>query len=308
MRMWQKAAFVGVLCTAAAVSSRSIDAADALPPTVQSFELDVPVAETPTFSREAPPPLRARFGHANLYAPAFFHAVDGSYDLIVHFHGMSSVQEGNIDRAHVNAAIVSVGIGFGSGPYEQAFRDPHTFAQLVATSARIIEKSGRVPDAHLGRVAVTSWSAGYGAVSSLLRQPATVARVDAFLLAEGPHSNYANEKTHVVDDAPLAKFARVAEAAKHGDKLLALTHSSIPTEANGYPSTTETIGELLRLEAVDRVANARTGPRGMRQIYEADARDFHVKGYEGTGVKDHVDHIRAMGETLFPYLKARWDR
>ena len=41
---------------------------------------------------------------------------------------------------------------------------------------------------------------------------------------------------------------------------------------------------------------------------ESDAGDFHVKGYEGVGVKDHVDQIRAMAETLLPYLKTRWSR
>jgi hypothetical protein len=45
----------------------------------------------------------------------------------------------------------------------------------------------------------------------------------------------------------------------------------------------------------------------MRQIYFGDAGDFHVKGYEGTGVKDHVDQIRAMGDTMLPYLRKRWN-
>jgi hypothetical protein len=44
--------------------------------------------------------------------------------------------------------------------------------------------------------------------------------------------------------------------------LFALTHSSIPTV--GYPSTTETIGELLRLTSVEKVPSEATGPRGMR--------------------------------------------
>ena len=28
----------------------------------------------------------------------------------------------------------------------------------------------------------------------------------------------------------------------------------------------------------------------------------------GTGVKDHIDHIWGMNETMLPYLKARWER
>ena len=46
----------------------------------------------------------------------------------------------------------------------------------------------------------------------------------------------------------------------------------------------------------------------MREVYESNRGDFHVKGYEGTGVKDHMNHIWGMNETLFPYLKERWGR
>jgi hypothetical protein len=33
-----------------------------------------------------------------------------------------------------------------------------------------------------------------------------------------------------------------------------------------------------------------------------------LKGYNGGGVDDHIDHIRAMGDTMEPYLKRRWAR
>jgi hypothetical protein len=46
----------------------------------------------------------------------------------------------------------------------------------------------------------------------------------------------------------------------------------------------------------------------MRAIYESHRGDFHVAGYEGTTKKDHIDHIKAMAETLLPYLRDRWSR
>jgi hypothetical protein len=246
------------------------------------------------------------FGKAEVYLPTFFQPQEGAYDLIVHFHGMSSVQEGNIERARLNAAIVSVNLGFGSGPYEDAYRDPGAFARLVAITAHFIEKSGKADGAHLGRVALSSWSAGYGAVAAILRQPANGNRIDALLMAEGPHSDYADKEHTLVDEAPLTKYLRIAHSARVGDKLFVMTHSAIHTD--DYPSTTETIGELLKMAGVEKVANDAVGPRGMQETYESDSGDFHVKGYEGGGVKDHVDHIRAMGDTMYPYLKRRWAR
>ena len=40
-------------------------------------------------------------------------------------------------------------------------------------------------------------------MSAILRVPGNASRVDAVLLADGLHSDYADEKRHVVDDAPL---------------------------------------------------------------------------------------------------------
>jgi len=273
-------------------------------------ELPTPVVALPTLGRPANPPYRLHFGRADVYVPTFFqpqHSPEGdTYDLIVHFHGMCSVQEGNIERARLNAAVVSVNLGFGSGPYEEAYRDPGAFGRLVAVTAHFIEKSGKAGHAHLGRIALSSWSAGYGAVASILRQPANVNRIDALLVAEGPHSDYEDKEHTRVAEAPLQKFLRIAQAARAGDKLFVMTHSAIHTD--DYPSTTETIGELLKMASVDKVPNDAVGPRGMQEVYESDSGDFHVKGYEGGGVKDHVDHIRAMGDTMYPYLKRRWER
>jgi hypothetical protein len=294
-------AHAGALATTADAPERHVQRTD-----TPYVELDVPDAVVPVVERPANPPFRMHFGKADVYLPTFFHPEDGKYDLIVHFHGMASVQESNIERSRLNAAIVSVTLGFGSGPYEDAYKDPLAFARLVSITTHFIEKSGHADHAHLGRLALSSWSAGYGAVAAILRQPANVNRLDALLMAEGPHSDYADKEHVLVDEAPLAKYLRIARAARAGDKLFVMTHSAIHTD--DYPGTTETIGELLKMASVDKVPNDTVGPRGMNQIYESDSGDFHVKGYEGGGVKDHVDHIRAMGDTMYPYLKRRWAR
>ncbi len=295
------------LALASALASAPLGASADLPDRlIPTMELDVPDVVAPTVHRPAPPPFRAHFGKADLYLPENFQPLEGTYDLVVHFHGLSRAQEWNIERTHINAAIVSVNLGVGSGPYEEAFRDPGAFQRLVATAAWAVGRSGRGEGARIGRIAVASWSAGYGAVASILRQQANVNRIDALLIAEGPHSDYADKKKLVVDDAPLAKYLRVARAAKAGDKLLVMTHSAIHTD--DYPSTTETMGELLKLSSMEKVARTDVGPRGMQELYESDAGDFHVKGYDGRGVKDHIDHIWAMGDTMYPYLKKRWAR
>jgi hypothetical protein len=250
-------------------------------------------------------PYRTHVGRTDLYIPTFFHPVDGAYDLIVHFHGLAAAQESNVERARVNAVVASINVGVGSGPYEHAFKDAWSFPYLLKLLDKAVAKSGRAKGAHLGRIALSAWSAGYGSVSAILRVPSNVKRVDALLLADGLHSDYVNERKHLVDDGPLAKYAKIADAAIKGEKLFALTHSSILT--TGYPNTTETIGELLKLEGVEKEPTVADGPRGMLEVYESHRGDFHVKGFLGTTVKDHIDHIWGMNETLLPYLRDRWE-
>ena len=50
------------------------------------------------------------------------------------------------------------------------------------------------------------------------------------------------------------------------------------------------------------------GPREMHQFYVVDHGSFHIRGYEGTQAADHVKQLNAMGETLYPMLKLRWDQ
>jgi hypothetical protein len=245
---------------------------------------------------------RVKFGHSDLYVPTFFRPVDGTYDLVVHFHGIPSLQEDNFERAHVNAIVVSVNLGLASDAYSGAFRAPGSFDVLLQQTQRALDQTERAPGAKLGRIALSAWSAGFASVGAILKQPGVADRVDAVLLADGPHTMY--DGPHHIYEPGMEKWVRFAEAAMRGEKLFALTHSSIQTL--GYPSTTETIGELLRETSVDKTATEAVGPRGMRAIYESHRGSFHVGGYEGQTAKDHIDHIKGMAETLLPYLRARW--
>jgi hypothetical protein len=260
----------------------------------------VAALSTAAFGQEAA--SRVKFGTADLYVPTFFHPEQGTYDLVVHFHGIPSLQEDNFERAHINAVIVSVNLGIASDAYSNAFRAPGSFDVLLAQAQRALDKTGRAPGAHVGRIALEAWSAGFASVGAILKQPGVLDRVDAVLLADGPHAMYV--APHQIYEPCLDRWVQLAEAAERGDKLFALTHSSIQTI--GYPSTTETIGEILHLASVDKVATPSLGPRGMREIYESHRGSFHVAGFEGQTAKDHIDHIKGMSETLLPYLRDRW--
>jgi hypothetical protein len=249
---------------------------------------------------------RAKVGHLELFLPPTFEAVNGKYDVVFHFHGLARAQESNTTKAGLNAAVVSINLGVASDKYEQRFGAPHSFDALLATTHALVVASKRAKGATIGRVALSAWSAGFASVSAILKQEGAPSKIDAVLLADGLHAAYADPKRHVVDEHSLAKYARLGEQAMRGEKLFVLTHSSIPTY--GYANVTETVGTLLRLTSVEKSPPPATAPRSMLPIYQVNRGDFHVTGFEGHGVSDHIDHIWAMGETMFPLLAARWAR
>lgn len=263
------------------------------------------IVETPS-QFENTTPYRAKLGNgAELYLPPWFAPHTGHYDLIVHFHGLGKLQEANLEHAKIDAAVVSVNHGVGTDAYANAFKDPHAFADLVASAEEEIDKSLRSRDAKLGRIALSAWSAGFVSVSKILNDPANVERVDAVLLADGFFTSFVDEKKHLMNVTPLEKFARIADSASRDEKLFAITHSSIPT--SGYPSVTDTVAKLLDMTSNEKLPLDTIGPGSMHSVYAVDHGSFHVKGYKGVLAGDHIRQITAMGETSWLYLKKRWD-
>jgi hypothetical protein len=250
---------------------------------------------------------RARYmPGAELYVPAWL-AVSGDVDVVVFFHGLPRAMDDAFDRARPNAVLVSVNLGEGSGVFERQFASPRAFEALLASTERELEKSGRAPGAHVGRVALASWSAGFGAVGAILAQPANAARVDAVLLADGLHTNYAGSPGALVADrAALRRFAAFAERASRGERLFAFSHSAV--RAPGYASTTDCARALLDMTGLARAPATRAPLHGARPLYEAHREGLHVLGFDGGNVEQHRDHLRYIDETLLPYLKARWRR
>ena len=63
--------------------------------------------------------------------------------------------------------------------------------------------------------------------------------------------------------------------------------------------------QLQEPQAVERNPDPSAVGEVVARVVDRGA--FHVKGYEGVTAGDHIKQINAMGETLYPYLKARWE-
>lgn len=250
-------------------------------------------------------PVRVVRGRKIVTVPQLCRDVEGRYDLVIHFHGAPEMIEPVFQRAAIDAVFVVVNLGIGSGPYEDAFLQDGSLARLLAEIDQVVGKICPHPNGGRGRVALSAWSAGYGAAYRVLVNGKDRELLDAVLLADGLHAGFLDKFRTKMNDAQMAPFDAFAERAAKGEKLFGITHTSIVTPS--YASTTETARYLVERRGLERREVEEPGPRGsMTLTSRADGGAFHVRGYAGRDTDAHCDHLYAMGDTLYPMLRARW--
>ena len=190
---------------------------------------------------------------------------------LIHFHGAPTAVEPAFERSGIDGVLGIINLGIGSGAYETALQMPGSFDEVVQRFTSAVHEMCPGSTAAPKRIALSGWSAGYGAVFRVLDRQRDASRVDAVLLADGLHASIdpTNKyERHVMVDH-MAPFTAFADEAVAGNKLFAITHSQIQTP---YASTTETADFLLAQEGVTRAAPNLASPRpGMVMKSRGDA-------------------------------------
>ncbi len=241
-------------------------------------------------------------GDLALYVPAELAVRDGAFDLVVHFHGTAKNQETNIDEARLPAAVVSVNEGGLSDSYARPFAPPGALDRIVRFAEEEVGAK-RLEGARVGRIALSSWSAGGAAVKNVLARDAD--RIDAVILADGLFSSWEDDAKTSVKREPLRPFVDFGSRAMRGEKLLVITHTAIPTDYPNVEDCTRTV--LGELEIEPGPALPATQPAGGQPTYAVDRGSLHVRGYDGKGPEDHVAQIRSLDDA-YAELRRRWQR
>jgi hypothetical protein len=221
-------------------------------------------------------------------------------NVVIHFLGAAWLPEQAVAEAAPTAVAVVLNLGAGSGIYDRSFRDPAAFDSLLASVERVVSAASARP-VPLGRITLSAFSAGHGAVRAILRVPRHFARVSAVLLLDGMHTSYVPERTVIaeggtLDTTNLVAFRDFARAAVNGEKRFLVTHSEI--FPGTFASTTETADWLLHSLGLRRTPVVAWGPRGMQQLSEVHSGRFELRGYAGNSAPDHIDQLHAMPELL----------
>lgn len=228
---------------------------------------------------------------ATLYLPPKVN-LDKPVPLVIHFHGAPWLVEQHIHEHLPQAALVTVQLGAGSSVYARPFADENLFS-------KVIDEAKEAAGVRRGWSSITlmAFSAGYGAVRSILRNRIDFDRTSGVLLLDGFHASYDPEGTSPTQVGNVSRrdidvFLTFAREAVEGRKNFVITHSQI--HPGSYASTTECTNELLREFGIRRQMVDTPGPMGMRQLSVAAAGKLRIFGYAGETAPDHIDHIHAM--------------
>jgi hypothetical protein len=246
---------------------------------------------------------------------------DGAFDLLIHFHGNTAVVRESAEIAKLDAAVAIVNLGIGSAPYEELYAVPGTYEELLETVRLGVERRG-LAGARLRRVALSGWSAGYGAISTIAQVRRKEDNLDAILIFDGIHCGWENGE---LNHRQMKPFSSLAEQASRREIYFGITHSEIDPKA--YASTSATADYLLERVGASRVPldERRDAPaylelesmkgavskkleKRMEPVNEAHEGLFHVVRFRGDTKEHHMAHLFQMGATLLPELTSRWSR
>ena len=202
--------------------------------------------------------------------------------LVIHFHGTPWLAEQSARQALPKTAVLAVNLGSGSRVYAEPFRDPAALPSILQALGRPVS-----------RLYLTSFSAGYGAIREILRQPQNAALVTAVVLLDSMHSGYDPPEDQRQPLPPdLDAFEQFARRAIAGRARLLILHSEIFPST--FASTTETSDWLLARLGLRRRPVLRWGPLGMQIVSDTRRGKLRVLGFAGNSTPDHVDYLHAL--------------
>ena len=211
-------------------------------------------------------------------------------DLLIHFHGAVSVASDNFTKAKIGGALVVINFKGLSMAYSKPFQEtPALFNQVLDKAASQLVGNQKI---RWGRISVSSFSAGYGAVREILKTPEHFERIDTLFAAD---SLYASLEKGIATRQPLDAHMRdyvcFAKLASEGKKSFVITHTSQETT---YASTTETADYLLESVGIVRQAVSHRDGEGLLLKSNATKAKLDVLGYEGVTGNDHMQHLRQI--------------
>ncbi len=231
-----------------------------------------------------------------LFIPDSLNLTADDVDVLVHFHGDPTTVNNNAAYADLNAVIVNVTYPGFSSAYSTPFSDPALFGDVIDGALSTLRAQPDIPiTVDWDQLSVSSFSAGYGAVREILKQPTYFDQIDGLLLADSLHAGYVGGSTP--NPAQMVDFKAYALAAAVGDKTMIVSHSQVST-FGAYASTTETADDLMQHVGITPHSVSEPGLGTLDFYRRAELGNFEVWGATGSDTTAHSQHLQYIGQWL----------
>ena len=247
-----------------------------------------------------------------LWIPGDYQRQGKKIDVLFDFHGYPPRVQSSARLAGLNCVVISVKYTGLSSVYRIPFSENRQlFATILDEALAALQAEPDFPgDLQWGRLAITSFSAGFGAVREILKTQDYFNRINGILMVDSLYCGYVGDGTDAVQEGVvhpglMKDFLRFAQASVDDQKVMIITHCMEPTP--GYASTRETADYLLdklNLKAVpvnivvELPPHADVVPGALRLHRKARRKGFSLCGSPGLGATDHVEHLRHMAYWL----------
>jgi hypothetical protein len=234
------------------------------------------------------------------------HTSDFGYDVVVHFHGAPPLRKTLVQIAR-GVVFVGVDLGIGSGKYSDAFTLRESFPDFRRTIESALKRLSGESRSHIRHLALSAWSAGYGAINEILKFGDQ--GIDAVILLDALHAGWKPGSSRdgtvkSVSAAFIAPTIEFARRAMRDEKILVFTHSYVDPVT--YPSTALTAKLLLKELGISR--QMVDIPDGfLVQDGAVDESGLHVWSYRGHDELTHCAHLSLMARILGEIVEEAWD-
>jgi hypothetical protein len=225
----------------------------------------------------------------------YYQRTNNAADVLVHFHGDPQTFWNNAKYANLNSIIVTVNYSGLSSAYATSFSNSALLQSLLDEALTKVRNDASIADTlQWDKIAVSSFSAGYGAVREILKSSTYRNDIDVLLAADSLYATTAGDGTSL--DSQLADYKTFANLAKAGSKSFVFTHSQVPTYT--YESTGEVGDELMQSLGTTPSAINTNGLGTLNFYRTAQTGNFKLWGATGSDGDSHLEHLRYIGQFL----------
>jgi hypothetical protein len=265
------------------VSLLALGLADQLKPVVMS---EVAVGAPTPIRGGRVTPIIVGDAQASLFIPEGWRP-QARNRVAVHFHSAPWYVISQYQAARFGDPVLVCNFGQGSSIYARPFSaDRRSFDPWKRQLEFALKGK-------LGNLVVTSFSAGYGAVRELIKQPDFLNRLETVILSDSMYGSFLTPRT--VDPEYAKCWVPLLERGLSGRTSVVVTCSSIAPET--YAGTHEVSKAAVELMG-KRMVETPNEVGAQRLFRRFDERKLHVWHYDGTSPTSHMTQARHMVDIL----------